>query len=72
MQLVITAQGARELERQVTQILLSGGHEMSYGSVIWFDYHNQWTAEVMRVKFVREINHKYACALCVTSWFAHQ
>jgi len=40
---------------------------MSYGSVIWFDYHNQGTSDIMHVKFIREIDHKYAYALCVTS-----
>jgi hypothetical protein len=65
VQLVIT-QGACELERQETQILISEGPEMSYGSMIWFVYHNQWTAEVVCVKLVREIDHKYAYTLCVT------
>jgi hypothetical protein len=67
VQLVITAQGACELDRQETQILICEGPEMSYGSMIWFDYHNQWTGEVVRVKLVREIVDKYAPTLCVTS-----
>jgi hypothetical protein len=42
---------------------------MSYGSMIWFDYHNQWTAEVKRMKLGREMDHKFAYSSCVTSGF---